>query len=82
MAKVLVLENLGSYRGHGVRAIRATNPYCKVDDKTAEKLLATGYFAEIPGDAVPDFVPEPTPEGTITAESVGARKTPAAARKK
>lgn len=70
--KHLRLTHGKSYRGYDVFATHNA-PDIFVSPETAEKLLKTGYFEEIPGD---DIQPPPVaPTGTIDAlDTMGVMK--------
>lgn len=73
---VLRLTKIGSYDGYGVKVI-ANDPLVQVDDETARKLLATGYFAlEGPGfEAATE--PKATPEEIQNEVADAAEDIPA-----
>jgi hypothetical protein len=73
---VLRLKKIGSYYGYGIKAT-VNDPLVQVDDETARKLIATGYFTlESPGfEAATE--PKATPEEIQNEVADAAEDIPA-----
>ena len=76
----LILRRLASYRGFGVRAVQGVP--IDVDDETAARLKATGYF-DVVGGGPPKSEAEPAPavagaehpgHGPIRTEHVATKR--------